>query len=70
MKRRIAILGKNGRLGAALCRELADKYEILAFGRAELDLTKPIFVSGRFCLMASATLESFFRDGVEVWMMT
>ena len=42
MKRRIAILGKNGRLGAALCRELADKYDILAFGRAELDLIKPI----------------------------
>ena len=42
MKRRIAILGKNGRLGAALCRKLSDKYEILAFGRAELDLTKPI----------------------------
>jgi len=42
MKRRIAILGKNGRLGAALCRDLADKYDILAFGRAELDLTKPI----------------------------
>jgi dTDP-4-dehydrorhamnose reductase len=42
MKRRIAILGKNGRLGAALCRDLADQYNILAFGRAELDLTKPI----------------------------
>jgi dTDP-4-dehydrorhamnose reductase len=42
MKQRIAILGKNGRLGAALCRDLADKYEILALGRAELDLTRPI----------------------------
>jgi dTDP-4-dehydrorhamnose reductase len=42
MKRKIAILGKNGRLGAALCRELADKYQILALGRAELDLTRPI----------------------------
>jgi dTDP-4-dehydrorhamnose reductase len=42
MKRRIAILGKNGRLGAALCRDLADEYDILAFGRAELDLTNPI----------------------------
>jgi dTDP-4-dehydrorhamnose reductase len=42
MKRRIAVLGKNGRLGAALCRELADKYQILALGRADLDLTAPI----------------------------
>ena len=42
MKQRIAILGKNGRLGAALCRDLADKYVVLALGRAELDLTKPI----------------------------
>jgi hypothetical protein len=28
--------------------------------------TKPIFVSGRCCLIASATLQSFFNDGVEV----
>jgi dTDP-4-dehydrorhamnose reductase len=42
MKRRIAILGKNGRLGAALSRDLADEYQILALGRAELDLTRPI----------------------------
>lgn len=42
MKRRIAILGKNGRLGAALCRDLADEYQIVALGRAELDLTRPI----------------------------
>src|SRR5260370_14703155 len=42
MKRRIAILGKNGRLGAALCRDLAVEYDVLAFGRAELDLIKPI----------------------------
>lgn len=42
MKRRIAILGKNGRLGAALCRDLADEHQILALGRAELDLTRPI----------------------------
>jgi dTDP-4-dehydrorhamnose reductase len=32
MKRRIAIVGKNGRLGAALCHSLADTYEILPFG--------------------------------------
>src|SRR5271165_2705089 len=42
MKPNIAILGKNGRLGAALCRDLSDQYNILAFGRAELDLTKPV----------------------------
>jgi dTDP-4-dehydrorhamnose reductase len=42
MKRNIVIIGKNGRLGAALCRELAEKHDIRAFGRAELDLTKPI----------------------------
>ena len=32
--------------------------------------TKPIFVSGRWALMASAILLSFFSDGVEVLMMT
>ena len=42
MKRRIAIVGKNGRLGAALCRSLADTYEVLPFGRQELDLGKPV----------------------------
>jgi dTDP-4-dehydrorhamnose reductase len=41
MKKRIAIVGKNGRLGAALCRALADTYEVLPFGRQELNLTKP-----------------------------
>jgi dTDP-4-dehydrorhamnose reductase len=42
MKRRIAIVGKNGRLGAALCRALADTYHVLPYGRQELDLAKPI----------------------------
>jgi dTDP-4-dehydrorhamnose reductase len=42
MKRRIAIIGKNGRLGSALCRDLGDEYDTLAFGREELDLTRPI----------------------------
>jgi dTDP-4-dehydrorhamnose reductase len=42
MKRRIAVVGKNGRLGAALCRALADTYDVLAYGRRELDLTKPV----------------------------
>jgi dTDP-4-dehydrorhamnose reductase len=41
MKKRIVIVGKNGRLGTALCRALADTYEVLPFGRQELDLTKP-----------------------------
>jgi dTDP-4-dehydrorhamnose reductase len=42
MKRRIVVVGKNGRLGSALCRVLADTYEVLSFGRRELDLTKPV----------------------------
>ncbi len=42
MKRRIAVVGKNGRLGAALCRIFARTHEIVSFGRNELDLTKPI----------------------------
>jgi RmlD substrate binding domain len=42
MKRRIAVVGKNGRLGAALCRALSEAYDILPLGRAELDLTKPV----------------------------
>ena len=32
--------------------------------------TKPILVPGFCALMASATLQSFFSDGVEVLMMT
>jgi dTDP-4-dehydrorhamnose reductase len=42
MKRRIAVVGKNGRLGAALCRIFGETHEIISFGRNELDLTKPI----------------------------
>jgi dTDP-4-dehydrorhamnose reductase len=42
MKRKIAIVGKNGRLGAALCKALADTYEVLPFGRQELDLKQPV----------------------------
>jgi dTDP-4-dehydrorhamnose reductase len=42
MKQRIAVVGKNGRLGAALCRALSDAYEVLPLGRSELDLTKPV----------------------------
>jgi dTDP-4-dehydrorhamnose reductase len=42
MKRRIALVGKNGRLGAALCRALAETYDVVPFGRRELDLSKPV----------------------------
>ncbi|MBV9129732.1 MAG: dTDP-4-dehydrorhamnose reductase [Verrucomicrobia bacterium] len=42
MKQKIGIVGKNGRLGAALCRALADTYEVLPFGRRELDLMQPV----------------------------
>jgi dTDP-4-dehydrorhamnose reductase len=42
MKRRIAVVGKNGRLGAALCRALPEAYDVLPLGRSELDLAKPI----------------------------
>ena len=36
------MVGKNGRLGAALCRALAEAYDVLALGRSELDLGKQI----------------------------
>src|SRR5277367_3335997 len=42
MKRRIAVVGKNGRLGAAFCWTLADGYDVLPLGRLELDLSKPV----------------------------
>ncbi|MBV9673469.1 MAG: dTDP-4-dehydrorhamnose reductase [Verrucomicrobia bacterium] len=42
MRERIAIIGRNGRLGAALCRELAIHYEVLPLGREEVDLRRPI----------------------------
>src|SRR3984957_13893758 len=42
MKQKIALVGKNGRLGATLCRALADTYEVVRLGREELDLTKPV----------------------------
>ena len=32
--------------------------------------TNPMIVAGFCVLIASATLESFFSEGVEVWMMT
>src|SRR5215831_12083107 len=42
MRRKIAILGKNGRLGGAICRSLSQKYEVIPLGRQELDLTEAI----------------------------
>jgi dTDP-4-dehydrorhamnose reductase len=42
MKRKIALVGKNGRLGAALYRALAEMYDVIPYGRQELDLAKPI----------------------------
>jgi dTDP-4-dehydrorhamnose reductase len=42
MKRRIAVVGKNGRLGAALCRALPEAYDVLPLGRSELDLAKSV----------------------------
>jgi dTDP-4-dehydrorhamnose reductase len=42
MKRRIAVIGKNGRLGASLCRVLTDNFHILPFDRTELDLRNPL----------------------------
>jgi len=42
MKPRIAVIGKNGRLGKALCNGLGERYDILPLGRQELDLEQPI----------------------------
>jgi dTDP-4-dehydrorhamnose reductase len=37
---RIVILGAGGRLGAALLREYHDKFDVIGFGHAQLDLAK------------------------------
>jgi dTDP-4-dehydrorhamnose reductase len=42
MSKRIIIVGKRGRLGAALARELARRYDVIALGRDDLDLSVPI----------------------------
>lgn len=42
MARRIVIIGKRGRLGAALARELAPSYDVIALGREDLDLSAPL----------------------------
>src|SRR5213080_5272265 len=52
----IAIIGTNGRLGAALAREYARIFRITAFGRNQLDLGKleqirPILSNTKFDLL-------------------
>jgi dTDP-4-dehydrorhamnose reductase len=42
MAKRIVIVGKRGRLGAALARELASRYDVIALGREDLDLSAPV----------------------------
>jgi dTDP-4-dehydrorhamnose reductase len=42
MAKRIVIVGKRGRLGAALARELAPSYDVIALGREDLDLSAPV----------------------------
>ena len=38
---KILIVGSGGRLGAALIREYRDKFEVVGFNHAQLDLAKP-----------------------------
>jgi dTDP-4-dehydrorhamnose reductase len=42
MANRIVIVGKRGRLGAALARALAPEYDVIAVGREDLDLSAPV----------------------------
>jgi dTDP-4-dehydrorhamnose reductase len=42
MRRKIAILGRTGRLGGALCRVLSQKHEVVELGRQEVDLTSSV----------------------------
>src|SRR5713101_3389193 len=44
---RIIILGAGGRLGAALTREYRDKFDVIAFNHADLDLANPNQVRGK-----------------------
>jgi dTDP-4-dehydrorhamnose reductase len=41
MKLRAGILGKEGRLGTALCRELRTSCDVIPLGRADIDLSEP-----------------------------
>ncbi len=47
-----------------------EAFNVSAGSTAACAPTKPMVVAGFCALMASATLQSFFSDGVEVWMMT
>jgi len=38
MRRTIAVLGRHGRLGRAICRSLAEKFQVVALGLPEVDL--------------------------------
>ncbi|MBV9488342.1 MAG: dTDP-4-dehydrorhamnose reductase [Verrucomicrobia bacterium] len=40
--KRVVIVGKRGRLGAALVRELAPNCQVVGLGREDLDLSKPV----------------------------
>lgn len=42
MAKRIVIVGKRGRLGAALAREFASRYDVITLGREDLDLSAPV----------------------------
>jgi dTDP-4-dehydrorhamnose reductase len=42
MKKRVAVIGKKGRLGAALCRDLTNEYDVFALGRENVDLERPV----------------------------
>src|SRR5438128_4135448 len=44
---RIIILGAGGRLGAALTREYREKFDVIAFNHAHLDLANPNQVRGK-----------------------
>src|SRR5260370_16539689 len=44
---RITILGAGGRLGAALTREYREKFDVIAFNHAHLDLANPNQVRGK-----------------------
>ena len=50
--------------------KVADAFNVSVGSTIVCAPTKPIFVSGFCDLMASATLQSFFNDGVLVLMMT
>ncbi len=46
MKQLMLVIGASGQLGEAMVRELGTRHEIVAWSRAELDLTAPDAVAG------------------------